>query len=128
MHGEKGLEDITRIDAKNDLSIWLSPNTSFSLHPEKSSQKAFAVLRMIRRPLYLNTRADLQMLYGAYARPLLEHAKPVVYSGRTKDVILTERVLRAAKKMVAGLKSIDYKTRLAVLDLFHLEFFRLLHR
>ena len=47
MHGEKGPEDITRIDAKKDLGIWLSPNLSFSLHLEKSAQKAFAVLRMI---------------------------------------------------------------------------------
>ncbi|GAA47626.1 hypothetical protein CLF_100599 [Clonorchis sinensis] len=35
MHGEEGPEDITRIDAKKDLGIWLSPNLSFSLHLEK---------------------------------------------------------------------------------------------
>ncbi|GAA50184.1 pol-related protein, partial [Clonorchis sinensis] len=67
----------------------------------------------------------LPILYGAYVRPLLEHANPVVYSGRTKDVILIERVQRAATKMVAGLKSMDYETRLAVLDLFPLEYRRL---
>ncbi|GAA49213.1 hypothetical protein CLF_102691 [Clonorchis sinensis] len=63
--------------------------------------------------------------YGAHVRPLLEYANPVVYSGRTKDVILIERVQRAAKKMVAGLKSMDYETRLVVLDLFPLEYRRL---
>ncbi|GAA54029.1 hypothetical protein CLF_111929 [Clonorchis sinensis] len=62
---------------------------------------------------------------GAYVRPLLEYANPVVYSGRTKDVILIERVQRSATKMVAGLKSMDYETRLAVLDLFPLEYRRL---
>ncbi|GAA56366.1 hypothetical protein CLF_110721 [Clonorchis sinensis] len=97
MHGEKGPEDITRIDGKTDLGICLSPDMSFSLHLEKSAQKAFAVLRMIRR-------------------------KRGVYSGRTKDVILIERVQRAATKMVASLKSTDYETRLAVLDLFPLEY------
>ncbi|GAA55840.1 hypothetical protein CLF_109153 [Clonorchis sinensis] len=66
-----------------------------------------------------------QILYGAYVRPLLEYANPVVYSGRTKDVILIERVQRAATKMVAGLKSMDYETRLVVLDLFPLEYRRL---
>ncbi|GAA49072.1 hypothetical protein CLF_102449, partial [Clonorchis sinensis] len=73
----------------------------------------------------LNTRTDFQILYGAYVRPLLEYANPVVYSGRTKDVILIERVQRAATKMVAGLKSMDYETRLVVLDLFPLEYRRL---
>ncbi|GAA49788.1 hypothetical protein CLF_103599 [Clonorchis sinensis] len=77
---------------------------------------------MIRRTFSL---LDIKILYGAYVRPLLEYANPVVYSGRTKDVILIERVQRAATKMVAGLKSTDYETRPAVLDLFHLEDCRL---
>ncbi|GAA56270.1 hypothetical protein CLF_110453, partial [Clonorchis sinensis] len=125
MHVEKGQEDITRINAKEDLAIWLSANMSFSLHLEKSAQKAFAVLRMIRRTFSRITRTDFQILYGAYVRPFLEYANPVVYSGRTKDVILIERVQRAATKMVAGLKSMDYETRLAVVDLFPLEYRRL---
>ncbi|GAA57628.1 hypothetical protein CLF_112988 [Clonorchis sinensis] len=125
MHGEKGPEDITRIDAKKDLGIWLSPNLSFSLHLEKSAQKAFAVLRMIRRTFSRITRTDFQILYGACVGPLLEYANPVVYSGRTKDVILIERVQRAATKMVAGLKSMDYETRFVVLDHFPLEYRRL---
>ncbi|GAA52965.1 hypothetical protein CLF_109229 [Clonorchis sinensis] len=91
MHGEKGPEDITRIDAKKDLGIWLSPNLSFSLHLEKSAQKAFAVLRMIRRTFSRITRMDFQIPYAACVRPLLEYATPLVYSGRTKDVIPSER-------------------------------------
>ncbi|GAA48079.1 hypothetical protein CLF_101152 [Clonorchis sinensis] len=125
VHSENGPEDITRIDAKKDLGIWLSPNMSFSLHLEKWAQKAFAVLRMIRRTFSRITRTDLQILYRAHVRPLFEYANPVVYSGRTKDVILVERVQRAATKMVAGLKSMDYETRLVVLDLFPLEYRRL---
>ncbi|GAA53617.1 SMAD mothers against DPP 4 [Clonorchis sinensis] len=91
----------------------------------KSAQKAFAVLRMIRLAFSRITRTDFEILYGAYVRPLLEYANPVVYSGRTKDVILIERVQRAATKMVAGLESMDYETRLVVLDLFPLEYCRL---
>ncbi|KER29476.1 hypothetical protein T265_03943 [Opisthorchis viverrini] len=125
MHGEKGPENIMRIDAKNDLCIWVSSNLSFSLHHEKSTQKAFAVLRMIRRTFSRITRMDFQILYGAYVRPLLEYANQVVYSGRTKDVTLIERAQRAATRMVAGLKSVDDETRLAMLDLFPLEYRRL---
>ncbi|KER29378.1 hypothetical protein T265_03952 [Opisthorchis viverrini] len=80
---------------------------------------------MIRRTFSRIARMDFQVLYGAYVRPLLEYANQVVYSGRTKDVILIERVQRAATRMVAGLKSVDYETRLAMLDLFPLEYRRL---
>ncbi|GAA57052.1 hypothetical protein CLF_112062 [Clonorchis sinensis] len=90
-----------------------------------TTHKAFAVLRMIRRTFSRITRTDFHILYGAYVRPLLEYANPVVYSGRTKDVILIERVQRAATKVVAGLKSMDYETRLAGLDLFPLGYRRL---
>ncbi|GAA51091.1 hypothetical protein CLF_105573 [Clonorchis sinensis] len=124
MHGEKVPEDSTRMDAKKDLGIWLSPNLSFSLHFEKSAQKAFSLLRMIRRTSRI-TRKNFQILYGAYVIPLLEYPNPVIYSGRTKDVILIERVQRAATKMVVGLKSMNYETRLAVFDLFPLEYRRL---
>ncbi|GAA51476.1 hypothetical protein CLF_106229 [Clonorchis sinensis] len=125
MHGEKGPEDITRIDAKKDLGIWLSPNLSFSLHLEKSAQKAFAVLRRIRRGFSRVTRIDIQILYGGHVRPLPEYANPVVYSGRTKDTTIIERVQRTATKMVADFKFVDYETRLVVFDLLALEYCRL---
>ncbi|GAA52439.1 hypothetical protein CLF_108081 [Clonorchis sinensis] len=47
---------------------------------------------------------------------------PIYKTGRTKDVILIERVRRAATKMVGRLKSMDYETRLAMLDLFLLKY------
>ncbi|GAA52873.1 hypothetical protein CLF_109010 [Clonorchis sinensis] len=121
---KNGPEDITRADADKDLGIWLSSNMS-SLHHEKSAQKAFAVLRMIRRTFSRITRMDFQILSGAYVRPLLEYAKQVLYSGRKKDVTFIERVQRAATKMVVGPKSVDYETRITVPDFFSLEYRRL---
>ncbi|GAA54608.1 hypothetical protein CLF_104199 [Clonorchis sinensis] len=67
---EKGPEDTTRIDAKKDLGIWLSSNMSFSVHHEKSAEKAFAVLRMTQRTFTRITRLDFQIHYGANVRPL----------------------------------------------------------
>ncbi|GAA56444.1 hypothetical protein CLF_110897 [Clonorchis sinensis] len=84
---------------------------SFSLHLEKPAQRAFTVLRMIRHTFSLIVLTDFRILYEA--RSPLEYANPVVYSARTKDVILIERVQRAATKMGAGLKSMDYETRRA---------------
>ncbi|GAA49429.1 hypothetical protein CLF_103055, partial [Clonorchis sinensis] len=113
-------KDITRIDAKKDLGIWLSSNISFSLHHDKFVQKAFAVLRMIRRTFSRITRMDFQIFHGAYVRPLFDCANQAVYSGRTNYATFIERVQRASTKMVAGFKSVDHKTRLMVLDLFPL--------
>ncbi|GAA49870.1 hypothetical protein CLF_103700 [Clonorchis sinensis] len=80
---------------------------------------------MIRRTFSRITHTDFQILYRAYVGPLLEYTNPVVYSGRKKDVMLIERVQRAATKMVAGLKSMEYKTRLTVPDLSPLEYRRI---
>ncbi|GAA51304.1 pol-related protein [Clonorchis sinensis] len=71
---------------------------------------------VIRRTFFRITRTDFQILYELMSDRSLR---------RTKDVILIERVQRAATKMVAGLKSMDYETRLVVLDLFSLEYRRL---
>ncbi|GAA54777.1 hypothetical protein CLF_105400 [Clonorchis sinensis] len=92
MYGKKGSEDITRINVKKDLGIWLSSNMSFSLHLEKSAKKAFAFLRMIQCTFSRVNRMDFQILYGTYIGPLLEYTHQVVYSGPTKDVTLIERV------------------------------------
>ncbi|GAA32829.1 hypothetical protein CLF_106793 [Clonorchis sinensis] len=95
---------------------------SFSFNHEKSVQKASAVLPMIRRTFSPITRMDFQIPFEAYVRPLLEYASQVVYSGRKKGVILIEGVQIAATKMVAGLKSVDYETRLVVLDPLSLKY------
>ncbi|GAA47162.1 Y+L amino acid transporter 1 [Clonorchis sinensis] len=86
---------------------------------------AFAVLRTIQRTSSRITRIDFQILHGDYVRPLLEYANQVVQSGRKKGVILIERVQRAATNVVAGLKTVEYETRLEVCDPFSLEYRRL---
>ncbi|KER27373.1 hypothetical protein T265_13808, partial [Opisthorchis viverrini] len=65
------------------------------------------------------------IIYGAYFRPLLVYVNEVVNSRPSKDVTLIERVQRAATRMVAGLKSANYETRLEMLDFFPLEYRRL---
>ncbi|KER23738.1 hypothetical protein T265_08429 [Opisthorchis viverrini] len=124
MHVEERPENLMRIDAKMDLGNCVSSNLSFSLSRQKSAQNAFAILRLIRRTFSRITRMDFQILYGAYFRPLLKYANQVGYSGCTKNVTLIDRVQRAATRMFAGLKSVDYETRLAMLDLFLLEYRR----
>ncbi|KER25013.1 hypothetical protein T265_07464 [Opisthorchis viverrini] len=114
-----------QIDAKKDLGIWVSSNLSFSLHHEKSAQKAFSILWMIRRTFSRITRINFQILYGAYVRPLLGYANQGVYSGCTEDVTLIGRVQRATTRMIASLKSVDYETRLTMPDCFPLEYRRL---
>ncbi|GAA54846.1 hypothetical protein CLF_105833 [Clonorchis sinensis] len=97
---------------------------SFAPH-EKPAQKALTVPRMSRRTFSRINLKDIQTVYGAYIRLLPEYANQPVYSGHTKDVTLIERAQRAATKMGAGLKSVDYETHLAALDIFPLEYRRL---
>ncbi|KER25613.1 LOW QUALITY PROTEIN: hypothetical protein T265_14180 [Opisthorchis viverrini] len=104
----------TRVAATDSFAS----NLSFSLHHQKSAQKTFAILQMVRRTFSRITRMVFQILHEAYVRPLLEYANQVFYSGRTKYFTIIGRVQRAATKMFAGLKSVDYETPLAVLDLF----------
>ncbi|GAA54743.1 hypothetical protein CLF_105274 [Clonorchis sinensis] len=121
MHGENEPEDTTRIDATKDLWIWLPSNLSFSVHHEKSAQKTFAILRMIRRTFSRITRIDFQTIYGAYVRPLLEYANQVVYSGHTKDITLIElhheksaqktfAILRMIRRTFSRITRIDFQT------------------
>ncbi|KER30183.1 hypothetical protein T265_03337 [Opisthorchis viverrini] len=79
---------------------------------------------MIRRTPRIS-RMDFQILCGAYVRPPPEYANQGVYSRCTEEVTLIERVQRAATRMVTGLKSVDYETCFAMLDLFPLEYRRL---
>ncbi|GAA56387.1 pol-related protein [Clonorchis sinensis] len=112
--------DLVRTPEDKDHSTALS----FSLHREKSSQKMVAALWMTSGTFSRFTRMDFQMLRGAYVRSVLEYADQVLYSLRKKDVTLTERVQRAARKSIAGLKSEDYETSVAVVELFPLEYRR----
>ncbi|GAA54334.1 hypothetical protein CLF_102304 [Clonorchis sinensis] len=70
------------------------------------------------------TRCSSQKNHHAVGRAISYPKGSGVFWKRrcTKDVTLTERVQRAATKMVTGLKSMDYETRLAVLDVFPSEY------
>ncbi|KER22613.1 hypothetical protein T265_09320 [Opisthorchis viverrini] len=65
-----------------------------------------------------NTPTKLSSQDERKASPSLSVSSGRYENGRTKDVTLIERVPRAATKMVAGFKSVDYETCPAVLDLF----------
>ncbi|GAA49898.1 hypothetical protein CLF_103756 [Clonorchis sinensis] len=81
-------------------------------------------MQMIRRTFSRITCLEFQILYGTYLTRLLEYPNEVFYSGRKIEVILIERIQRAATNVVAGLKSVDHKTRPMTLDLFPLGYRR----
>ncbi|GAA55220.1 hypothetical protein CLF_107300 [Clonorchis sinensis] len=119
--------DISKVSAPIPAAMgkYETGDPTSEVHHEKSAEKPFAVLRMIRCTFSCITHMDFQLFHGAYVRPLFEYANPVVYSGRTKEVTLIELVQRAATKLVAGLESLDHETRLAVFDHLPLEYRRL---
>ncbi|GAA54531.1 hypothetical protein CLF_103564 [Clonorchis sinensis] len=96
-----------------------------SHRPVRTSRFSMLTGAMIRCILSRITRMNFQIFCGNYVNPLLEYANQVLCSGRKKDVLPIECVQRAFTKLVAGLKSVDYGTRVAVLDFFNPEYFRL---
>ncbi|KER32023.1 hypothetical protein T265_01804 [Opisthorchis viverrini] len=97
----------------------LSPAGSASSDaPKGKKPSAFSLRDRNGEPT--NDPTVVSEVYRENYAPLLECANQVVWSGLTKDVTLIERVQRAATRTVTGLKSVDYYTRFAMLDLFPL--------
>ena len=76
----------------------------FSSPQHRGKKKGFGVLNLIKRTFPKISRTDFQLLYGVYVRPLLEYASQVTASGRTKDVLVIERVQRAATRLVQEIR------------------------
>ncbi|KAA3678839.1 uncharacterized protein DEA37_0011645 [Paragonimus westermani] len=110
-----------KIELKKDLGIWLSSNMSLAYHHVMAAKKVLAALKMTRRTFSRMDKKTFQTLYGIYIRPLLEYANQVEYTGLNKDILAIERVQRATTKVVSGLRSVTYESRLASTDLYPLE-------
>ncbi|MGL4482436.1 MAG: hypothetical protein ACRCTW_07920, partial [Lactococcus garvieae] len=113
---------IENAQLKKELGIWLSSNLKFTYHYEMAASKAMRVLWMIRRIFPRIPPAAFITMFSIYIRPHLEYASSIVYSGLVKDQLCLERVQRKATKLVRGMRSIPYETRLSKLGLFPLTY------
>ena len=91
------------------------------MHCTQAVQKAYQVLRSIRRSFKHINKQSFLILYKTFIRPHLEFAPQSWNPSLRKDIDLIEKVQQRATKMVSSLKNLDYNTRLQELGLTTLE-------
>ncbi|KAA3670580.1 uncharacterized protein DEA37_0011547, partial [Paragonimus westermani] len=98
IHGAQSVVDITKVDLKEDLVIWLLSGLSFPYHHQLAAKRGLMTLEMIKRTFPRIDKRAFHTLYRVYIRPLLEYANQVVYTGLKKDILAIERVQRVNRK------------------------------
>ncbi|KAA3680206.1 uncharacterized protein DEA37_0007411 [Paragonimus westermani] len=103
IYGAQSVVDITKVDLKKYLGIWLSSGLSFSYHHQLAAKRGLVTLGMIKRTFPRIDKRAFHTLYRVHIRPLLEYANQVVFTGLKKNILTIEHVQRVATKMVIGL-------------------------
>jgi hypothetical protein len=112
---------LSKTDEERDIGVTISKNMKPSTQCEKAAGRAMSVLNQIRRNFHYRDRHTFVRLYKQYVRPHLEFAAPAWSPWLTGDIEKIEKVQEKAVKMVAGLKSREYKERCSELGLETME-------
>ena len=83
--------------------------------------KRFSNMGMVNRHFKNIDKEDFDIIYKTYVRPHLEYCIQVWSPHLQKDKACLEKIQRRATKMVKGLKSLPYETRLKRLGMYSLE-------
>jgi hypothetical protein len=110
-----------KTDEEKDIGVTITKNLKPSVQCEKAAGRAASVLNQIRRNFHYRDRHTFVRLYKQYVRPHLEFASPSWSPWLIGDIERLEKVQEKAVKMVAGLKSKDYRERCQELGLETLE-------
>ena len=120
-HDERCSLSIPSDMCRKDLGVLIDTSLSFSHHTRATSAKAYRTLKMIKRTFPSISKSEFHILFGTYVRPLLKYANSVVYTLLKKYIGVSERIQRAATKMVHGMHRLDYSSRMSLLDLYPLD-------
>jgi ribonuclease P/MRP protein subunit RPP40 len=116
-----GQDTLGVVDSTRDLGVIVAADFKPSLQCVAAAKKARAELFRLRRVLSSRSPTVFLPLYTAIVRPHLEYCVQAWSPYFKKDIRCLERVQRLATRMMVGMKSLSYKSRLSVLDLFSLE-------
>ena len=109
-----------------DLGITIDSQLKFNLHIDKIVGKAQSRASLIHRCFKTGSADILFRAFVVYVRPLLEYGS-VVWSPHYKYAIeKVESVQRRFTKRLPGMSNIEYKQRLALLNVTSLEHRRLI--
>jgi hypothetical protein len=110
-----------KTDEEKDIGVTITKNLKPSVQCEKAEGRAMAILNQIRRNFHYRDRHTFVRLYKQYVRPHLEFASSSCSPWLAGDIEKIEKVQEKAVKMVAGLKSKEYKEKCSELGLETLE-------
>ena len=116
-----GDQKLECVSSAKDLGIHVANTCEMSLHVEKISKTAHAILSQVRRATAIRDSRTFPMIYKSFVRPLLESAAPVWNPTKREDVNRLEKVQKRALRMISDLGGLSYEERLKKLGIQSLE-------
>ena len=109
--------ELEHVFDEKDLGVTFDTDLTFENHIAAKISKANAIAGLIRRSFSFLDGRLFKRLYTTFVRPHLEYAQSVWAPHSQKQIDSLERVQMRATKMVDGMGSLDYPTRLEELGL-----------
>ena len=113
-------EILQSTDEEKDLGVLMSASLKPSSQCAAVANKAMSALYRSRRTFKYINEESFKILYKTYIRPNLEFCIPAWCPYLLKDIEVMEKVQRRARKMVLGLKNLQYEDRLQRLGILNL--------
>lgn len=105
-------------EQEKDLGIIVSNTLKTAAHTDRVCKSARGMLNAIRRSFGKLTPKAFVALYSTHVRPRLEYGGVAAYPCTNKEIHQIEQVQRAATRLVAGTRNLNYEQRLKLLNLF----------
>ena len=109
------------VEEEKDLGVTVSNTMKPSKYVCERVKIANARVNLIRRNLEFKSADVVCKLYNAQVRPILEYCVSFAYPYLQKDIDRLEQVQRRATRLIPALKHLDYKDRLAALNMYSLK-------
>ena len=114
-------ESLPQVESEKDLGLHTDEVLSWSIHIEKSVNKAKSVIGWVKRSLICRNKFVMINVYKSLVRPHIEYAVqawnlPAVH-GNWRQILLLEDVQRSFTRLIDGIGILPYHTRLKKLQL-----------
>ena len=106
---------------EKDLGVYVTPDTSPTVHISKVAAKANSLLGRIKKTFTCMDKEIFLSLYLTLVRPRMEYAVQGWSPYKIKDINVLERIQRRATKLVPQLRDLPYNERLNALGLTTLQ-------